>query len=194
MSILVKVLLVLGALGGLSVLVCAGGAFYVYSQFQFDIEEDPDKAVAITAEIADIDIAEGFEPQGAVVTDMVFMQMKLVDYEYADTDSWMLIAELDSPMGSQRELERELRQSLEDEGWADDELRVVSTENRDFEIRDSTATFQFAHAKDRQSGEPFRQVSGSFPARDRGVAFLTLAVEEANYDEDGIIAMIESIR
>lgn len=192
-----KILWILLGIGGLSLLLCCGVGAFLYSKadFAFDVTEDPEAATALTEELVDIDIPAGFEPEGTLHLDMMVMEMELAFYEHAEADGSLAIAEMDVIGSDDEDVAAEMRDSMEQSGVDDDgeDLRLVSVDSRTFEIRGEPAEFEFAELEDRETGEPYRQISGAYLGRDRPFGAIWLLVEEDHYDEDATVHMIESI-
>lgn len=179
----------------LCLLLCCGGGIFVYTQADFSFEEDPEATVAFTEEIMDIDIPEEFEPEAVIRMGMIFMDMDMAFYAHRDGQGELLIAEADIIGSDSMDLEQEMQESMQETGVDDEEdhLRITSRDIREFEVRGDTVEFQFAEAEHRQTGQPYRQVSGSFQGRDNPVAAVWVEIEEEYYDEAAIVDMIESI-
>ena len=193
MSPLLMVLLVFVGLGGLGFLLCLGGGFFLYSQSDFEFDDDPEVVIAQTAEMMEIEIMEGLEPASWVHINMLVMTITMVGYEREIGEGFLLIGEVDVAMSAMDddEMEREVRGSMAGE---ESSLRIEEMEFREFEIRGETAEFQFGRGEDRETGKPGREVSGVFPGRGKKRAIMMLQIDEEQYDEEAVIAMIESIR
>ncbi len=193
MSPLLMVILVFVGLGGLGFLLCLGGGFFLYSQSDFEFDDDPEVVISQTAEMMEIEIMEGLEPVSSVHINMLVMSITVVGYEREEGGAFLLLGEVDVAMSAMddEEMEREVRGSLAGE---DNSLRVEEVEVRDFEIRGETVEFEFARGEDRETGTPAREVSGVFAGRSGKRAIMMLQMEEEHYDDEAVIAMIESIR
>lgn len=195
MSSTMKTVLIVSAIGGFIALLCCGGGLYMANQFEFDVQEDPQLASEVTDEIAQMDIPERFEPAGTLRMDMFVMDMTMAIWEATGVDGQLVVAETDISFGNQEDVEPELRDAMEQAGVDDDEeMRIVSTEVRDFDIRGESVAFQFAEAEERTTDARYRRISGAFPATDGGAAFVWVEIEEDHYDEDSLVRMLESIQ
>ena len=184
--------IVLG-IAALSLLLCCAGGFFLYSKFDFEVSEDPEAAVALTEEVVEIDIPAGFEPEGLVRMDMFVMALDLAIYEYAEAHGMLLVGEIDIVGSDYEDAREEMRESIEQSDVNEEDMRIVSTETREFEIRGETARFEFTEAESTETGEPFRQVIGAFPGKNRSFAMVWYQLHEDYYDEAAAIRMIESI-
>ncbi len=190
-----KILFVLLGLGALSAVLCCVGGIFLYSKIDFEVTEDPAAATALTEEIAEIDIYPGFEPAGTLRMDVWVMEMNMAFYEYEEADGFFALAELDIIGSGDEDVAREMRQSMEDSGVDDGEdLRVISTETREFEIRGEASDFEFSELEHRETGEPYRQIAGAFPGKDKPFAAVWMLIHEDYYDDATAVAMIESIK
>lgn len=193
MSTAAKILIVLLCIGGGFFLLCCGGAIYLYSQMDFEFNEDPAIAAQRLAEITDIELPDNFEAEGSMSFDFFFMSMKMVVYKPTAGDGALLIAQINMDVEGAPDAEEEMRRSIRQQGHQKD-LKVVreTVETREFEIRGETVEFEFAQAEN-EEGEKYRQVVGAFPAKE-GTALLMLQVEEDQYNEEAVVNMIESIK
>ena len=71
MSTGVKVLIILLCVGGGSFVLCCGGGIYWFSS-NFNASVDPAAVEEVTAEIAEIEIPDGFQPMQSVSFNMGF--------------------------------------------------------------------------------------------------------------------------
>lgn len=188
-----NVVWILVGLVGLCLALCCAGGFFLYSQVDLDFQEDPEAATALTEEIADIDILPGFEPEGTLRMDMIVMSMNMAVYEHAAAEGNLVIAEFDVIGLDEDDVAEEMRDSMEQSGIDEEEMRVISSETREFEIRGESMEFEFAEMEHRETGAPYREVAGAFPGRDTLFAMIWVQVEEDYYDEDAVVKMIKSI-
>lgn len=194
MSTGMKVLLILLGIGGVFVLACCGIGIYFFSQIQ--VEEDPAAVARITREIAEIEIPEQFEPEGAFGMNVIVWSLKMVAYSHQQEAGSLALAEMTVDVGGhQKTHELQVRDMLREQGFGQEDLEITSSEKRDFEIRGETESFEFAEAEHRETGEKFRQVSGTFKGKEPdSIGFLILQIQEEHYDEEAAVKMIESIR
>lgn len=188
-----KVLWILLAVaGGLFVLCCGGGVWF-FSQFEMRFDQTAAAATAMTEELADIDIPEAFQPQGAMSMNFVFWSMKAAVYEAREGTGMLLIADMQFPNANAGQQQKQMEDALQQQGQDNRNLNVKSSETREFTIRGETATFVFSECVDADSGTAVRQVTGLYPGRD-GQGFLMLQIDEESYDEEAVVRMIESIK
>ena len=193
MSTATKVLLIMLCVFGGFCLLCCGGIVYIASQMDFDFNDDPAVAKQRLAEMADIDVPDSFEAEGSLSFDIFFMSMKMVVFNPTEGEGALGISQVNLEIEAGPEAEEDMRRSIRQQGHQRD-LRVnqETIEMREFEIRGETVEFEFAQAENDQ-GEAFRQVTGSFPAKE-GTAILILQIDEEHYDEEAIVQMLESIK
>jgi hypothetical protein len=94
------------------------------------------------------------------------------------------------------QLKNEMMKNFEQQGGRGQKNIVVeSSETREFEIRGEKACiFTFSKGKDPDDQTEKRQVNGSFKGKNGGVAILFYICDEAVWNEDVIVQMIESIK
>ncbi|HUG92967.1 MAG TPA: hypothetical protein VML55_19155, partial [Planctomycetaceae bacterium] len=159
-----KILLICLGIAGVCLLVCCGGGYYlVRTRVEFHAN-DPAAAAAVAAEIADIEVPEGFEPRHAMRVNLPLVpSAKAAFYERDDGDGVLVISEVGAAAddsGAQREMNRALARRDE----SPQELETVRSESRVFRIRGQDVRFQFAEAQD-EDGRQYRVVSGPFPGK-----------------------------
>ena len=176
MSTGVKVLLALGALGGVSVLACCGGTVW-WASSQKPVE-DPAEIRAMTDEIIGIEIPDQYQPMVGMDIDVFVVQMTMLMYQDGANGN-LMICDVQAP--SQGEADQELQEQ---------QLRQQLSQQN---VGAETLLFTFSEAED-QNGTAYRQVSGTIPSRTGGFGFLILQATEAGYDEEAVVKMLESIR
>lgn len=195
-----KLLLVLGGLGGFCMLLCCGGIAFLGYKARNMITTDPATIRERTQEIATIEVLPGFKPVQGM--DVIFMKLVVYQGEQGD-NSALLLMEFNSSMMDQGKGQKELRDQMLDQmhqqqaqhgGGAgpDTDIEVEESETRFYTIGGRKNEFLFTKGKS-HSGKAMRQVTGTFPTA-KGVAMLMLTVPEENYDEAAVVKMLESIR
>lgn len=205
MSTTVKVLLLLGGIGGICSLLCCGGAFILVNRAQQILEDaginfkdivtvEPEAIRERTQKIAKLEIPPGFEPKQAV--DMVIMKYAIYT-KGANADSSLVLMEFAKEfMGEEEEQQEEMLEAFQkrqtEGGNLSADVEVQSSETREFTIRGETANFEFNKATNKKTGAKVRQVVGSFATKN-GVAMLVFVVPEDEYDDAVAVKLIESI-
>jgi hypothetical protein len=206
MSTAVKVLLIVGAIGGLFLLLCCGGIGIVAWKSQ-DVLKDVVKKLTPTTDAAEIrerlgritqiDIPTDFEP--ALGMDLGIMRW--VAYEKTPRDgSLFMLFELDRAMlqsatlaEQRREIERMFDQQRGGQNnQFDMQINVTERETRTLTVRGEPVEFDFNKGTS-SDGKAMRQVVGAFKTPG-GVALLDLIVPEESYNEAAVVTMVESIR
>lgn len=194
MSSGVKVLIILLCVFGGFAVICCGVGIWVVSNTAGSIKEKPEDVIAVTKEIADIEIPEDrFQPEAGLDLDWWFMQMKMAMYTPTDSQGMLMLMEMNVSGGNPEDQKREMRQAMRQQNFGEQQLDINKSESRTFNIRGEEASFQFAEAEDPQTGTAYRQVSGVFPGKS-GTAFLQIQIEEEAYDEEAVVEMIKSIK
>lgn len=200
----VKVLLGIAIAAGLCMLLCCGGLVWFWSQ-AIEVVPTADGTQAIAKEIAEIDIPESLElpPRFGVRLNMYFATMKIAFFGDMSLDEakrdeaarkarrMLMLAEVSSP----QDPERQMRQTMRQQNQGARDLNIQETEEREYEVRGETVSFRFEKGTDRETGEAFRQVTGTFPGKSEGsFGMLFLQIVEEEYEEDAVEEMIKSIK
>jgi hypothetical protein len=202
MSTTVKVLLIVGGIGGVLLLLCCGGiGLFVYKAKEalqeFALTTDADEIETRAGRIAQIDIPPDFEP--TLGFDLGIMRW--VGYEKTPRDgSRLMLFELNGVMlqnktfaQQRQEMEQMLKQQGSQNGGFEMQIDVAERETRKVNIRGKPVEFEFNKGTTSPEGKAVRQAIGAFKTP-TGVALLNLIVPEEGYDESAVVKMIESIR
>ena len=190
----VKILLVLGVIGGVMGLICCGIGGFVYWKFKDAMSTDPVVVQAKTQEILKLQIPAGFKP----MMSMSFMGVKMVMYQGdPPNESMLMLMEMPAGMGNadpeqQRDaMLNQMRQQSGGMGGGNANLQIDERETRNYTINGKKVPFIFAKGKG-QGGKAMRQVTASVPTAS-SAAILMLMVPEEKYDESAVDAMISSM-
>jgi len=192
------VLIVLAAIGGLVMLLCCGGFVAMGYYFKNTVSDDPAVIARVSAEIADIDVPGELKPKASFKMNVPFSDQQLMTWVvYLDeaTQSTLVLGAFGEAMagGNPEEFQRGLRQSMEQQGVAQEESAGEwDTHEREVTVHGEPATFFFATGED-DSGKQRIQVTGTFQG-DRGPVMFTFSGDAEKYPEERITEVIESIR
>jgi hypothetical protein len=197
MSTGTKILLIVVAVLGFGTISCCGGCLFLGYQMTPEIDRNPAAVRAETERVAEITILDGFEPTMVMRMNMLIANMRMVAYEWSaegeDVPATLVLAQMEMAFGgAQQKLEQSIRKNLSGQEFNSKKLSLKSAENRTFQIRGKEVTVRFAKAE-AKDGTAYRQVTGTFPGRDSGTAFLKLQMKEQLWDEEKVEAMIKSI-
>lgn len=191
MSTTAKVLLILGGMFGVCCALCCGGAIFMGAKA---VSVEPEGVRKVTAEIADIEIPENFEPQQSMNFGMFGSGMKTVIYiDKANAGSMLMLMQMSMGMANNAKQQADFEKGFQQGGMQNTHVKKESIKLRDFEIRGKTAQFQFIKGSTNDGKNNVRQVIGAFSGKG-GAAMLQLMVPEEHYDEDAVVKMLESIK
>jgi len=199
MSTGVKVLIGVLVGGGLLSLLCCGGFVY-FGMNAVEIVNTPAEVEAMTQEIVKIQIPEGFNGVSGFKFEMFGVGMKMVAYTGPNEGSSILIMESKQPGGGSAEAQMEQFQNqMEQQGQGEggefqqEGLTDRESETRTLTVGGAPVEFTFAKGKGEQSGVETRQVSGVIEGKE-GAVIIMIQIPEADYNEEEIVKMIESIQ
>lgn len=186
----VKVLLILLAVGVVAGVLCCGAGFWWVSSMKPTTE--PAKVKAQTAEIVDITIPDTFRPAVAMNMNMFVMTMQITMYE--KQPGMLMVAQVQAPQGAdQAQMEQQLRTSMQQQNMGV-QLTVKESQSRTIKTAGGNEVdFLFATATNTQDNSEWRQVTGAFPGKN-GTAFLSLQQPADQFDEEAVVKMLESIK
>lgn len=185
-----KVVLIVGGVMFLMLLICGGGiGFFAYS-FWPKIATQPAEVTAISKEILDLEIPEGFVPENAISLNNFMMAMRMATYRHPGGKGDLMLGNFLVKVGKP---DQNQKPDFTGSDSKSKKLTVGETEIKEFPVRGKQVPFRFSDAVDDESNEKYRVVEGEFS--DGGLTtFLKLSVPEDAYDEEAAIRMIESIR
>lgn len=209
MSSTAKVLLILGSIAGLVLLACCGFGAYVFFHVQdfaqnlaknmnISATQNPAEVRERTQQILRIDIPDDFKPVQA----MEFMVMQWAVYQgKSGPQSMLIIMEMNQQMidpGRNRDAKQqrdEMVQQLRQQPQVGtmEEIEEQTHETRTFTIGGKPVEFDFIKGKTRGSQAVVHRVVGVIPT-ENGIVLLMLTVPDADYNEEQITRMLESIR
>ena len=184
---------------GAALLFCCGTvlvAGLVFWQAGKKIQEgvtaDPEAAAEAARKIIDYDLPEGYQEQMAM--EIVFYSFVVIAPENSEGISngpIFMLAQFQSGMVNQEQMEQQLRQSLEQQaGNRGSSMELVKMEEQT--IRGEQTQVATYEGTD-ENGNVLRQVITSFPGKD-GTAMLMIMGPAELWDQELIDDFIESIR
>ncbi|QDU82838.1 hypothetical protein Pla110_46010 [Polystyrenella longa] len=194
MSTGMKVFLWILVGGGVCMLICCGVGIYFASNMM-SFSDKPADAIATTNEITTISIPqEQFPPKGSMKMDFFgFYSMKMAIYsdENGKGANTLFLMNMQIANLSADEMETSMKDSMGQQGQGNN-LQIDSSEVRQIDINGQNHDFTFSEATDKDDGGKFRQIQGTFPAK-QGTAFLMMQIPEEDYNEEAVMQMLDSI-
>jgi hypothetical protein len=161
-------------------------------KLQEGMKTDPEAAAEAAHQIVDYDLPEGYQEQ--VAMEILFYSFVVIAPEGSSGMSngpVFMLAQFQSGMVNQEQMEQQLRQSLEQQaGNRGLDMELVKAEEKT--IRGEETQVVTYEGTD-ENGNVFRQVITSFPGKD-GTAMLMIMGPTELWDQDKVDAFIESIR
>ncbi len=194
MSTGIKILIAILVGGGVCVIACCGGGYYL-ARNAIKITDQPAEIVEIQELIADIQTPEGFKPKTGMTTKAMGFNMNMVVYSRDNgQQDGLVLMQFKMPGDvpeDQMKMSFENQMKTQQNGQSQN-INVTETETRSFVIDDEEVEFTFSTGTQAGSDQAVRQVTGVFPSRN-GTAMLMFLTNEENWDEEQVVKMIESI-
>jgi hypothetical protein len=188
-------LIVAAVLGACCLLCCGVGGYFIYS-VAHGIKQSQDSAEVNAArnEIATINFPAGFEPMQMFKMDNFMMLMTAVEYENPAVHGHISLAEMKLKVGgSPQQTQTQMRQQLDQQGFGKRKvLRNSKAETKTIKIKGHECSFTFTQGVDPVDKKKMHEVSGVFDGK-RGIAFITIEMDDSAYKEDAIVKMLENI-
>jgi hypothetical protein len=186
-------LIVVAILGTCCVLCCGVGAFFIYS-FYPKVSEAPADVDAARNEIAKIDLPAGFKPVRMVKMDNMALTMIAVEYEDPAIDGRISLAEMRVKMGQAAQNDEAIRGRLESGGFQTGKpLSNIKRETKTIKVNGQDCSFTFARGNQQGTKKKMREVSGAFDGP-HGPAWISIEMDDAKFNEDAIVKMLEGIK
>jgi hypothetical protein len=194
-----KVLVILGLVFVVMALACCGVGGYFYYTMKPVVTEDPTEVRAKTAEIAEIEVLDGLEPQMAMSMTIPIknIDMAMVVYSDGTTSSalTMLMFSVDNLSDAeQAEMHRAFEQGTSQHNADGPEgINVEETQEKTIEINGQETTFIVSKGTGQQSGNARIMAVGTFQGK-AGLTTVVVNVDAEKYPEEEVVKMLESIK
>ncbi|QDU38807.1 hypothetical protein Mal4_31370 [Maioricimonas rarisocia] len=187
------VVFLLAALGVTLVAICGvcGGGLYYFSP---ELANDPEQAVALTDQIATVDVPEPFQPAGIIDWNLAFvMQMRGAYYEIPPDDGLLMLIAVRGPLVRQESIRDHVDRTLRETGGGATPLVTDESATRQISTAaGSEVPFEFEKATDPDTGAAYRIVEGVVTGPD-GSVLVALRVKQEQWNEQSIVEMLRSI-
>jgi hypothetical protein len=198
-----KVLIGLGIGCGFFLLLCCGGLVAVGVYFQqyvkTAINEDPQKALAMTDQLVDIEVPEPLEPRLSLDFKMPvagFPIAKGVVYTVPNDGAVLTLIEFGEvvPPAQRPEMRRQIEQSLREEGVFENEQGWTwQSQVLRYRIGDREVPFRYETAQNPETGHQHVRVAGTFTGKSPGVVMLFLFADTEVLSEDKVLEILDSL-
>jgi len=153
----------------------------------------PQKIARLTASIIEIQIPPRYEADAGEDFSSAGILRRQVHYLSSDYQGNILIREMLRDDVTTREAAlRTLVDELKNDSWIFEFDSAAGTQ-RTFTIGGEECVFEFQSGNDPTSGDARRQAFGAVPSGG-GIAYVVVNDTAANWDEDAIVAMLQSIK
>lgn len=200
-----KVIVAFSVAGVFGLILCCGGAIWIVNRAVDATQEivagiadamtqNPAEIRALTASMVTIEIPEGWQP----VTGMewsIGTEMTTVMYSpnQMQSNRILTLMQMRGAGINQQQMEQQLQmqQAQMNQPGMNPAYGVQSSTTRTFVIDGEDREFLFSVVND-GAGGTMHQVQGAFPGRN-GTVMFQLMEDDANWDEEVVVRMIESI-
>ncbi|HEY3968452.1 MAG TPA: hypothetical protein VGM05_28145 [Planctomycetaceae bacterium] len=195
-----KVLLILGTIAGLGLVVCCGGAGFLYYKFKdaISVTKDPVEVKKQTEELVTIEIPSTFTPLASTRVATPVVNMKMIMYQSgAGNEDAMVLMEMSAPGADPKQMRDQMLQQMRTQqaqgSGFNSQINAQSKETRKFKINGDDVEFDFIKGTRGSDPTVYRQIVGVFQGRN-GFILLMLMIRDSDYDEEAVLKMIKSIR
>lgn len=188
-----KILLILLAVGGVSLAICCGVGYFFASR-AFQMETDPIKITAMQKEIVEINVPQDLQPQMGMNMNLGIMTMKMVMYNPNMAHS-MLLMQMQIAGQTEEQMQQAFRQQAGQQ-QQNAQFQMESSETKNLKIDGQDRSFVFAKGKITavagNAPTSVMMITGMFPSKG-GMGYIQYSIDEEKYDEAAVIQMLESI-
>lgn len=196
MSNTAKVIIVVGAVGGVGLVLCCGGLWWFGMRAQQlvrdvmpNITNNPAEIRKITDSMVSIEIPESWQPVMGMESKIAFA-MVVYSPDQNPQSRVLTLMQVTARGANQQQMQQQMRMQSSQQGMSQ-EITIKSSETRTFTIDGDERDFLFAVGANR-NGDTVHQVTGVFPGRN-GTVMLVLIEKDDDWDEAAVVKMIESI-
>ena len=184
-------LILLAAIGGLTILCCCGIGISLYS-ITPELEENPALVKQNLAKMLEIDLPEGYEAKKSFRMNLFsLISMEGVYIENPDS-GLILLMEFSGSLAENKELQDSFKKEL-DGSSSSDELNIEEKKTREITIDGKAIPFVFIKGTEKETNRAVRQVQAILPG-EKGPILFVMNVGEDAWDEEQVLKMLESIR
>ncbi len=183
-------LILLAAVGGLTILCCCGIGISLYS-ITPELEENPALVKQNLARMLEIDLPEGYEAKKSFRMNLFsLISMDGVYIENPDSGV-ILLMEFSGSLAENKELQDSFKKEL---GGSDssEELNIEEKKTREVKIGGKAVPFVFIKGTEKETNRAVRQVQAILPGR-KGPILFVMNIGEDSWDEEQVLKMLESI-
>jgi hypothetical protein len=187
----VKVLLIVLAVIVLAGLLCCGGGVWWYLQ---NVEQttEPAKIQAWTQEIVPIEVPADYTPTIGFKVNWFSVFSFVMTFYSTPGGGTFALTDVRGEGANDPQARQQMDAQMRQQGAAH-QINVTNTENRTVTINGQEVEFTFATGTETQSKAEWKEVSGTFQGKDGGLVSLKLQQPSANFDEEAVMRMLESI-
>ena len=196
MSTSAKILIGVLIFGGVCVIACCGGIYWL-STSAFEMTEKPAEVVEMADSIASIDVPEEYQPTAGITVNVPFVNINMKMSVFArnpdnQEGGAVMLMQMSGPgMENEQQMRQQFEAQMEQQGQ-NKNIVEESSEIKNFTIDGEEVAFEFVSGKNPDTDKKVHQVTGLFPGQN-GMVFLMIYETDENWDEEQVTKMIESI-
>ncbi|SFH59216.1 hypothetical protein [Planctomicrobium piriforme] len=164
--------------------VCGIAAWW----FRPQVNENPERARELTAQIVSISIPEAFQPKGTIEWNLGFlMRLRGAYYERLVGDGVLTLLEVNTRLANDDSVRRHVVDTLLEEGSSGTSLVIekAKTRKETFEIAGEPVVFTIELARDPRTGSTFHLVEGVFNGN-AGQVLLAMRVDANHWQDEAV--------
>ncbi len=201
MSTATKVLIALGIIFAVMILFAFAAvlliAYYGHKYMSQSVSNDPVRIVAVSDELARIDVPDGLAPQVSLDMRVPFTDDRfMVWVVYADqqSDSSLVLMAMGAQYagGNPAQWRQSAEGSMRQQGMHQEDVVVETSSQKQVTIHGESATFTIAEGVGRDSQSRRIEVSGAFQGKD-GPVMLLANLDAEKFPRERVVEMLESI-
>jgi hypothetical protein len=183
---------IIGIGGGLLLLACGGCIIGSIIFARSAMTTDPPKVREMAQSITEIEPPAGYDP--VMGMNAYVFKMVVFGEEGQESGRMLVLMSFQADMGDQADMERQMNQSLQQQGQQ--QLEQIESETRPYTIRGEEVQVRIARVKT-EDGVELRQATAVFTSKEGGPAMLMLMMPEeewSNGGEEEFEAMLQSMK
>jgi hypothetical protein len=186
--------LIIGGIGGISLLLCCGTGFWLATKFVPTITAVPAEVEAVGQKVLVMQFPEGLKPNNAITMDNSFFSMRIAQFKHQEGKGELVIGNMKLKIGDDQSVKMQSAQFRSKfETDISGSLDTKSSETIDVMINGQKVSVQIAEAKDRTNGKDVHTAKADIPIP-TGQAFILLRLDDEIWNQEAVVKMLEEAK
>lgn len=189
-----KVVLIGGGIGLVLMLICCGVGAYFAKSFMPTMVTSPAEVAEMSKQMVDMKIPDDFKGVMGMKMDNFFMTMQIATFEQTEKKGFIQLIDMKLKVNDpNQKAQFRNNPALQQQQQNLPNLKLGSSNMRDFDLRGQPVTFRFTEAVNTDTNKNCHVIDGTIDGPN-GFTTIKLIFDDEIYDEDTVVELIESIK